>query len=377
MPSFNHDRFIRAAIDSVLSQDYPDVDLLVMDGGSSDGTLDILRSYGDRLTFVSQRDKGQSDAINRGLQMLTGDVICWLNSDDLFTPGAIRRVADVFRERPDVAFVYGRGWTIDEAGQTRCDSGVLSLDVWKLIHQRNFIQQPSCFFRRSLFERVGPIDEDLFYVMDWDLWIRFAAYRGLFVDEYLSSNREYALNKTQSGQFRRWNEIARMIRRYTTRRWPPVVWIYLVEATIQKVRTMPGLKWLDPTLSPLFMQGMISELSGRYRDGTVRRTFRVSIGNPDRRRSARWRFIPLSHRDRAHLGAPAITFRWRSDSGEHGELRLVEDGRPQEFVVPLSQERLFTHFTVAADTAGVTVDADGRLPRRTVVAFLEQFEPMD
>src|SRR5262245_14685301 len=96
MPSLNHGRFIRTAIDSVLSQDYPALELLVMDGGSSDDTVHILKSYGNRLTYVSQKDRGQSDAINRGLQRSQGDIVCWLNSDDFLMPGAVRHVATAF-----------------------------------------------------------------------------------------------------------------------------------------------------------------------------------------------------------------------------------------------------------------------------------------
>jgi glycosyltransferase involved in cell wall biosynthesis len=129
MPSYNQARFIRAAIDSILSQDYQGIDLLVMDGGSTDGTVDILASYGDRLQFVSQRDAGQSDAINRGLQRAAGDIICWLNSDDLFTPRAILDVVQAFDKHPHVDFVYGRGWNIDAQGNILGDSNVLPFNL--------------------------------------------------------------------------------------------------------------------------------------------------------------------------------------------------------------------------------------------------------
>jgi glycosyltransferase involved in cell wall biosynthesis len=377
MPSFNHGRFIRAAIDSVLSQDYQAVDLLVMDGGSRDKTVDILKSYGDRITFISQADHGQSDAINRGLSRLAGHIICWLNSDDLFMPGAVRRVVETFDENPNVDFVYGKGWTIDETGLARRDSGVLSLDVWKLIHHRNFIQQPSCFFRRSLFKRVGPIDETLFYVMDWELWIRFAAHRGLFIPDYLSSNREYEQNKTQSGQFRRWREIRQMVRKYTRSRWPPVVWLYLIEALIQKARMHRWLARLDGPLSTVFMRAMGKEMSGRYSDGSVQRSFHISVGNPDRRPVARCRFVPLSWYDQTRLRSRPVRMNWESDSGQRGSLLLLEDSCTQVFDLPLSCDRLFTHFTFTADFAGVSLDASPNLAARRIVAFLDDFQPAD
>ena len=222
MPSYNHAKYLRAAIDSVLAQDYGALELIVIDGGSGDESVEILTSYGGRLEFVSARDRGQADAINRGFASARGDILCWLNSDDMFVPGVIPRVVRAFEDHPHVDFVYGRGWNITESGEIE-DAGVLTFDLWKLIHQRNFIQQPSCFFRRSLIDRVGPIDERLHYVMDWDLWIRFAAYRGLYVDEFWSYNRVHRQNKTQSGHFRRWAEIRRMVRRYTDVRWPPVM----------------------------------------------------------------------------------------------------------------------------------------------------------
>ncbi len=97
MPSFNHAHFIQESIESVLSQDYPNIDLLVMDGGSNDSTVEILKSYGDRITFVSEKDRGQSDAINKGLARVSGDIVCWLNSDDLFTPRAVNIVMKIFK----------------------------------------------------------------------------------------------------------------------------------------------------------------------------------------------------------------------------------------------------------------------------------------
>lgn len=249
MPSYNHAKYIGAAIDSVLAQDYEGIDLIVMDGGSRDGTLDLLRAYGNRLRFVSEPDRGQGDALNRGFRRAENDIVCWLNSDDMFTAGAIRRVMRAFSENPQVQFVYGRGWDIDESGQIIGEAGVLTFDLWRLIHQRNFIQQPSCFFRRSLIERVGGVDEKLHYVMDWDLWIRFAAYRGVYVDDFWSYNRVHRDNKTQSGPFRRWAGIRRMVRRYTDAPWPPVVWLYLLEAVRQRLclRRVPGSLHRPPT----------------------------------------------------------------------------------------------------------------------------------
>lgn len=379
MPSFNHARFIRAAIDSVLSQDYPNLDLHVMDGGSRDETVEILKSYGDRITWVSQKDNGQCDAINRGLKHLTGDVICWLNSDDLFTPGAIRTVAETFAAHPEVDFLYGKGWVINELGTKRHDGGVLPLDTWKLIHQRNFIQQPSCFFRRSLFDKVGPVDENLFYVMDWELWIRFASYRGMYVDEYLSCNREYGQNKTQSGQFKRWREIKGMIRRYSDTKWPPVLWLYFIEALVQSVRPWPLLRYLEYPLSKIFFRGMLAEMSGRYRDGGVEQQFNISVGNPHGRRVLAIQFSPLSRYDASMRDDRKITIHWKNNHSERGELTLIENGQPQKFVLPIFPTGAagFVHYEFKIDREPKTLTEGNGLPRREIVAFVDSFAPAD
>jgi glycosyltransferase involved in cell wall biosynthesis len=374
MPSFNHARFIRQAIDSVLAQGYEPLHLLVMDGGSRDETVDILRSYGDRIRFVSEKDGGQSDALNRGFARVGGDILVWLNSDDVFLPGAIRTVVDAFRRHPDAQFVYGRGWNIDEHGRLMEDSGVLPFNLWKLINHRNFIHQPSCFFRRSLLDRVGPIREDLNYVMDWELWVRFAAYLGVYVDEMLSCNRTYAQNKTQSGVFRRWREIRRIARPYAGRPWPPVAWFYLTEAVLQwlRQRRLPG--WMTRPLDRFFWWGMTSELSGVYADGSSEPAFAFTVPNPERREHARLTWSPVSRYDPAALGGPPVRVAWRSSAGRRGTFELLENGRAQDVELPLdpSSAELFTHFSCRAAAAGRRVSASDDLPARRVVGFLDR-----
>lgn len=372
MPSYNQARFVRQAIDSVLNQGYEPLRLLVMDGGSTDGTVDVLRSYGDRLEFVSRKDRGQSDALNRGLARADGDIVCWLNSDDAFLPGALHAVADAFRRHPDAAFVYGKGWNVDENGRLLGDTGVLPFNLWKLIHHRNYIHQPSCFFRKSLFARVGPVAEDLHYVMDWDLWIRFGTHRGVFVDRFLSCNRAYAQNKTESGALRRWREIRRMVRAYTGRRFPPVLWLYLAEAALQGLRDRRALAWLARPLRALFWRGMTRELSGLHGDGGLAPAFAFSVPNRTGGRRVRLTLSPLSRYDPAALGGPPVRFRWRSDGRRAGDFAVEENGRPQEVVLPLEATAYpFTHFTCRAGSSGRPLSAGGNLPARRVVGFLD------
>lgn len=376
MPSYNQARFIREAIDSVLRQNCGALDLLVMDGGSTDGTVDILASYGEQIRFVSQRDRGQSDAINQGLGRVQGDIVCWLNSDDLFTPNALSLVLDTFDAHPQVDFVYGKGWNIDAGGKILGDSNVLPFNVWKLIHQRNFIQQPSCFFRKSLLDKTGAVNEDLHYVMDWDLWIRFSAYRGYYIDQYLSSNRTYDDNKTQSGQFRRWREIKRMVRQYTTQPWPPVFSLYYLEALIQGARARGLPRKMLNAFYRVFAWGMMKEMSGVYSDCGVAPTFHFSAGNPHAKSTLRLQFTPLSYYDQSLLREQPTTIRWKSSSGSHGQIQLLENGEPQEFNLPLNQSNtdLFSHFDCQTDAVGQPITAGAGLPPRRIIGFLDSVE---
>lgn len=376
MPSYNQARFIREAIDSVLSQGYSDLSLLVMDGGSTDGTVNILSSYGDAITFVSQRDRGQSDAINQGLERADGDIVCWLNSDDLFTPRAISNVVRAFDAHPNVNFVYGKGWNIDAGGAILGDSNVLPFNLWRLIHQRNFIQQPSCFFRKSLLRRVGPVKEDLHYVMDWELWIRFSAYKGLYIDEYLSSNRTYADNKTQSGQFRRWREIRDMVRLYTRVKWPPVLGLYFLEALIQLVKARGAPILLAKALYRVFSREMMREYSGAYNDGGIAPNFHFSAGNPHSKQQLQLALTPISRYDRSLIGGRPTSIAWRSSAGTHGRILLLENGQTQLFQLPLDRgaSELFAHFYCQADTTGYPLSGGAGLPERRIIGFLDGME---
>jgi glycosyltransferase involved in cell wall biosynthesis len=374
MPSYNQGRFIRQAVDSVLGQGYEPLSLQVMDGGSTDGTLDVLRSYGERLTFVSARDRGQSDALNRGFARADGEIVCWLNSDDAFLPGALAAVADAFRRHPEAEFVYGKGWDIDERGRILRDSGVRPFNLWKLIHHRNFIHQPSCFFRKGLLDRVGAISEDLHYVMDWELWIRFAAYPGVFVDEFLSCNRTYAQNKTQSGTFRRWREIRRMVRLYTDEPLPPVLWLYFLESVIHWLRQRPLIRRAARPLERVFRGGILKEQSGVHADGSFEPAFAFTVPNPGRKDRVRLTLTPVSRYDPAALGGPPVRVVWRSGRRRTGTFELLETGGEQEVVLPLDPTApgVFAHFTCRASAAGRVITPSPDLPGRRVVGFLDR-----
>jgi len=172
-PSYNQAQFLEATIRSVLDQDYANIEYIICDGGSTDGSVDIIRKYADRLSWwCSERDGGQSDAINKGMQRATGSIVGWLNSDDALLPGCISTVVAAFGEHPDAGLIFGGLEIIDEAG-----NGVGSFDsrpytfANQLTH-RMVIPQPSSFWRSDVARTVGPVRRDLHFTMDFEYWIR-------------------------------------------------------------------------------------------------------------------------------------------------------------------------------------------------------------
>jgi hypothetical protein len=175
-PTLNQARYIAETIESVLAQDYPLVDYVVVDGGSGDGTEKVLKRYGPRVRSVVHPGQGQSAAINEGFRMVSGDVLAWLNSDDTYRPGALRRAVDVFRERPGVDVVYGECALVDGEGRTLRPYPVKEDAFPRVLRSAvNSIPQPATFLRRGAFEKVGGLDESLHYALDLDLWLRLGA----------------------------------------------------------------------------------------------------------------------------------------------------------------------------------------------------------
>ncbi len=170
-PSLNQGRFITATIDSVLGQNYPNLIYLVKDGGSTDGTEKILKSYGDRLQWRSEPDTGQSNAVNRGFHEISGEIMAYLNSDDTLLPGTLAYVARVFRECPDVDLIYGHRIYIDRFG---LDTGrcVLPPHDPETLKWADYIPQETLFWRSRVWETVGPLDETFSFALDWDFILR-------------------------------------------------------------------------------------------------------------------------------------------------------------------------------------------------------------
>lgn len=227
-PSYNQGRYIQATLDSVLKQDYTRLEHLVMDGGSSDETLDILRNYTDtRLQWVSEPDKGQTDALNKGLRRATGDILAYLNSDDLYLPGAVAFAVDYFDKHPEVAVIYGDCQSLDAAGQEIQPSlKGQPFNLRLLFTTRLDMPQPTVFWRRRVLEGVGFFDESLHYTMDYDYWLRMvvAGFQPMYVPGYRAAFRMHNASKTGTeklGFWRDWEAIVRKI--YAMPNLPPAI----------------------------------------------------------------------------------------------------------------------------------------------------------
>ena len=218
-PSYNQGQFIERTILSVLEQDYPNIEYIVIDGGSTDNTLEILKKYEDQIIWKSELDKGQSDAVNKGFLLSTGKIIGWLNSDDTYKPGAISYVVRYFSEHPDVGMIYGGCDLIDINDKIIATVKIFDFDLRVLINSADIVNQPSAFFRRNVFSEVGMLDINLKWAMDLDLWIKIALkFKIQSVHFKLANFRKYPNQKSATDiwgikpEYRK--EILRVSRKY-------------------------------------------------------------------------------------------------------------------------------------------------------------------
>ncbi len=213
-PSYNSAAFLDETIRSVLSQDYPNLEYIVMDGGSTDGSLEILRRYGDRLRFESAPDRGQCDAVNRGFQRSHGQIFAFLCADDTYLPGAVRTAVWQMHANPECAGVYGEGYLTDEDGTIVRPYPTRDFDP-ELFKTECFICQPAAFLWRGTFADVGMLDPSLRNGLDYDLWIRIARHkRMLRVPDFLATSRMHRGAKTlRERRSVYWNAI-RIVKRH-------------------------------------------------------------------------------------------------------------------------------------------------------------------
>lgn len=215
-PSLNQARFLAEAIESVAGQSRPPLEHVVVDGGSTEGTREVLKRYADlpHLRWVSEPDRGQSDAINKGVALARGDVVGWLNADDRYVPGALAAIADAFGRYPDADVVYGSGARIDEAGRVIKQVPATSFDR-RRIRSAFFVVQPSMFFRRATFLRVGGLTVSVHFCMDWEFLLKLGPSARVYaIPDPVGQWRTWRGTKTARGGWERMREIALVGRRY-------------------------------------------------------------------------------------------------------------------------------------------------------------------
>ena len=256
-PSFNQAQFLERTIRSVLDQEYPDLEYLVMDGGSTDGSVEIIRRFAERLTYwTSGPDGGQAAAINAGWRMAHGEVLAWLNSDDVFLPGALSAVGHAFQEHPKAVLVYGQTQLVDPDGLLLGTVGS-AYRQRTLLYSHQLIPQPSSFFRRSAVEAVGLLDESLHYSMDLDLLLRLSRMaRPLMLQQTLAEATIHAEAKTTRDRAIAVAETYRVRRRYVR------------GLGTLLVRVQPGLSWVFSRM-PDWMRRTVNRVRPRrvYEDG--------------------------------------------------------------------------------------------------------------
>lgn len=219
-PSFNQGRYLEDCIQSILSQNYPNLEYFIIDGGSKDQSIDIIKNYEQQLSgWISEPDEGQSDAINKGMKRASGDLIAWLNTDDYYLPGALQTIARSYQQHPMAPFHFGNGLRVDAyKSQERqfYETGEVSFDRPALIFGLNYILQPATFIRRASLEKIGYLDVNLHYAMDTDLWLRLSEQaEPKPVQAMLAASREHGSTKTATGSFKRLEELRQVAEKYS------------------------------------------------------------------------------------------------------------------------------------------------------------------
>ena len=196
----------------MLEQDYPNIEYIIIDGGSTDGSSEIIRRYASRLAFwVSEPDRGQTDAINKGFDRARGEILAWLNSDDTYKPGAVSEAVQFLQNHPQVGMVYGDADLVDESGKVIGKFPARQTDLRRLRRGYVHIPQQAAFFRASLWRQVGPLDPSFFFAMDYDLWVRLARLAPLsYVHRPWANFRLHQAGKSVAADDRCWPEMVRV-----------------------------------------------------------------------------------------------------------------------------------------------------------------------
>ena len=271
-PSYNQGGFIRKCIESVLNQNYTNIEYIIIDGGSTDNTIDIIKEYEGRVKWVSERDNGQSDAINKGFKMANGEIVAWLNSDDFYEDNAVSNSVKHFLCDPELVLTYGEGYSTDETGlEKKRFHATQDFDLWTLVNVWDYILQPTTFFKKSALEKVDYLDSDLNWCMDWDLWIRLAKVGKIkYISEYIANSREYGDTKTSTGGFKRLNEIKEVMKKYSDLRIIPGYYLYALSTMYTSCKDIAVINKMAKSLMAVGQRCVFSNIPVRYKDGWIK-----------------------------------------------------------------------------------------------------------
>jgi len=249
-PSFNQAAFIEETIRSVLLQNYPALDYLVIDGGSTDGTQDILRRYERWLRWISEPDQGQTDAINKGLRLAIGDILAYLNSDDTYLPGGLHAIVKFCRANPAAGLVYGECRVSDEHSMVFGDLPRRSFNLRRTIEHGEFLPQQAVFWRHAALDKVGEFDATLHFAMDYEYFIRIArAFPVAYLPQPVACFRMQATSKTVSQSDKHWREALQVSERYGLKPWNLWYWIRRVRHWGLRVLTVAWQMWIRRRLN--------------------------------------------------------------------------------------------------------------------------------
>jgi glycosyltransferase involved in cell wall biosynthesis len=215
-PSYNQAKYLEATIQSVLGQDYENIEYILVDGGSSDSSVEIIQKHADQLAWwVSEPDKGQTEAINKGFARAQGTILAWLNSDDTYQPGAVSEAVAFFQEYPDLGLIYGDANFINAQGKVIGQFNAQQTSYRRLRRGGVYIPQQAAFWRADLWKQVGPLDPETYFAMDYDLWVRLARVSQIryFPGHTWANFRLHDDAKTIAADERCWPEMLRIHRR--------------------------------------------------------------------------------------------------------------------------------------------------------------------
>jgi glycosyltransferase involved in cell wall biosynthesis len=242
-PSFNQAYYLEETILSVLNQDYPKIEYIIVDGGSSDGSQEIIRKYESELAYwISEIDTGQTEAINKGFSIANGEIFAWLNSDDTYLPGAVSEAVDFLNTNSAVGMVYGKAYYVDEMGNRVALYPAGPTNYRGLRRGINTIPQQTMFFRKILWDMVGLLDPSFYYAMDYDLWTRISSVTPIaFHDAFMANFRLHGASKSIMEANRCWPEMMRVHFRDGGGRFSILYMKYLIRRVVEPI--MPLRLW--------------------------------------------------------------------------------------------------------------------------------------